>query len=135
MKKNLKKIFTLLLVVSLVTGCGCTKKENNVTGENNAIDDNNKEQTVVDDQIFEGLEFVNVGVSDGVIKTIVINNTGFVYEGSKFSMKVMDSNGNVLIETTDEVKTKMENGTTQTIETKVDIDLSNAASIEYSIVK
>jgi hypothetical protein len=135
MKKNLKKIFTLLLVVSLVTGCGCTKKENNVTGENNAIDDNNKEQTVVDDQIFEGLEFVNVGVSDGVIKTIVINNTGFVYEGSKFSMKVMDSNGNVLIETTDEVKTKMENGTTQTIETKVDIDLSEAASIEYSIVK
>jgi hypothetical protein len=29
----------------------------------------------------------------------------------------------------------MENGTTQTIETKVDIDLSEAASIEYSIVK
>jgi hypothetical protein len=133
MKKNLKKIFTLLLVVSLVTGCGCTKKENNVT--NNATGENNKEQTVVDDQIYEGLEFVNVGVSNGVIKTIVINNTGFVYEGSKFSMKVMDSNGNVLIETTDEVKTKMENGTTQTIETKVDIDLSNAASIEYSIVK
>jgi hypothetical protein len=133
MKKNLKKIFAMLLVVSLVTGCGCTKKENNVT--NNATGENNKEQTVVDDQIYEGLEFVNVGVSNGVIKTIVINNTGFVYEGSKFSIKVMDSNGNVLIETTDEVKTKMENGTTQTIETKVDIDLSEAASIEYSIVK
>jgi hypothetical protein len=116
MKKNLKKIFAMLLVVSLVTGCGCTKKENNVT--NNATGENNKEQTVVDDQIYEGLEFVNVGVSNGVIKTIVINNTGFVYEGSKFSIKVMDSNG-----------------TTQTIETKVDIDLSNAASIEYSIVK
>jgi hypothetical protein len=133
MKKNLKKIFAMLLVAALVTGCGCTKKENNVT--NNATGENNKEQTVVDDQIYEGLEFVNVGVSNGVIKTIVINNTGVVYEGSKFSIKVMDSNGDVLIETTDEVKTKMENGTTQTIETKVDIDLSNAASIEYSIVK
>jgi hypothetical protein len=135
MKKNFKKLFTMLLVVSLVTGCGCTKKENNVTNESNISGENNKEQTVVDDQIYEGLEFVNVGVSNGVIKTIVINNTGVVYEGSKFSMKVMDSNGNVLIEATDEVKTKMENGTTQTIETKVDIDLSEAASIEYSIVK
>lgn len=129
MKKNLKKLFTLLLVVGLVTGCGCTKKN-----ENKKPEANNGE-TVVDDQVYEGLEFVNVGASDGIIKTIVINNTGVVYEGSKFSMKIMDENGNVLKEITDEVTTKMENGTTQTIETKVDIDLSKAASIEYSIVK
>lgn len=131
MKNNLKKLFALLLVIGLVTGCGCNKKDKE---ENNKVN-NDGNQTVVEDQVFEGLEFVNVGASNGVVTTIVINNTGLVYEGSKFSMKIMDENGNVLVELTDEVKTKMETGTTQTIETKTNADLSKAASIEYSIVR
>ena len=130
MKKIITTSISMLLVLGLVTGCGCNKKEENTS--NTATNEN---QTVVEDQVFEGLEFVNVGASNGVITTIVINNTGVVYEGSKFSMKIMDENGNVLKEITDEVTQKMENGTTQTIETKTDIDLSKAVSIEYSIVK
>ena len=131
MKKIITTSMSMLLVVGLVTGCGCNKKEKE---ENNKVN-NDGNQTVVEDQVFEGLEFVNVGASNGVVTTIVINNTGLVYEGSKFSMKIMDENGNVLTELTDEVKTKMETGTTQTIETKTKVDLSKAASIEYSIVK
>ena len=50
-------------------------------------------------------------------------------------MKIMDKEGNVLKEVEDEVKEPMETGTTKNIETKVDIDLSKAGSIEYSIVK
>ena len=129
MKKVVITSISMLLVLGLVTGCGCNKKEEKATNETD------KDQTVVEDQVFEGLEFVNAGISDGVITTIVINNTGVVYEGSKFSMKITDSEGNVLGELTDEVKTKMETGTTETIETKTGIDLSKAASIEYSIVK
>ena len=127
MKKNVERLLGILLVLGLVTGCGCSKedkKENVNTGD----------QTVVEDQIFEGLEFVNVGASDGIIKTVVINNTGVKYEGSKFSMKIMDENGNVIVELTDEVKEEMETGTTKTIETKTDADLSKAVSIEYSIL-
>ena len=126
MKKVIITI-SMLLVLGLVTGCGCSKedkKENANTGD----------QTVVEDQIFEGLEFVNVGASDGIIKTVVINNTGVKYEGSKFSMKIMDENGNVIVELTDEVKEEIETGTTKTIETKTDVDLSKAVSIEYSIL-
>ena len=127
MKKNIKRLLGMLLVLGLVTGCGCSKEsqKNNI---------NNGDQTVVEDQIFEGLEFVNVGASDGIIKTVVINNTGVKYEGSKFSMKIMDENGNVIVELTDEVKEEMETGTTKTIETKTDADLSKAVSIEYSIL-
>ena len=121
----------MLLVLNLVAGCGKKDKDNNT----NNGETTNKEQTVVEDQIFEGLEFVNVGASDGVIKTVVINNTGVVYEGSKFSMKIMDANGNVLVEATDEVKGAMETGTTKEISTKVNADLSKAASMEYSIVR
>lgn len=29
MKNNLRKIFTMLLVVGLVTGCGCSKNKDN----------------------------------------------------------------------------------------------------------
>ena len=128
----MKKIIimaSIFLAAFSLTGCGCDKKNND--DETN----NDNTQTVVDDQIFEGLEFVNVGASNGVIKTVVINNTGVLYEGSKFSMKIMDANGNVLGELVDEVTTKMETGTTQTIETKTKIDLSKAVSIKYSIVK
>ena len=126
MKKVIITI-SMLLVLGLVTGCGCSKEsqKNNI---------NNGDQTVVEDQIFEGLEFVNVGASDGIIKTVVINNTGVKYEESKFSMKIMDENGNVIVELTDEVKEEMETGTTKTIETKTDADLSKAVSIEYSIL-
>ena len=130
MKKNILIILSMLLTLSLVTGCGCSKKENKKNIKNN----NNTEQTVVEDQIFEGLEFVNVSAKDGVIKTVVINNTGYVYEGSKFSIKVMDENGNVITEEKDEVKGSMETGTTKEVQTKTKADLSKAASIEYSII-
>ena len=132
MKKVITLSLSMLLVVGLITGCGCKKKEENKKEE---INKTNENQTVVEDQVFEGLEFVNVGASNKIVKTIVINNTGVVYEGSKFSMKIMDENGNVLKEVTDKVKGPMETGTTKEIETKVDIDLSKAAAIEYSIVK
>ncbi len=63
-----------------------------------------------------------------------INNTGVVCEDLKFSIKIMDNEGNIIVELTDKVKGTMETGTTKTIETKVDKDLANVASIEYSIV-
>ena len=125
MKRNILIGIAMLLALGLVTGCGCSKKESVPKSEG---------QTVIDDQIFEGLEFVNAGASDGVITTVLINNTGVTYEGSKFSIKIMDENGNVIVELIDEVKEEMETGTTKTIETKTDADLSKAVSIEYSIL-
>ena len=126
--KKIVIITSILLVAFALTGCKDKEKENTKTN-------NNDNQSVVEDQVFEGLEFVNVGASNGIVTTVVINNTGVVYEVSKFSMKIMDENGNVIVELIDEVDTKMENGTTKTIDTKTDADLSKAASIEYSIVR
>ena len=122
--------FIVVIVISslLITGCGCSN-------ENTTEKNDNTNKTVVEDQVFEGLEFVNVSTKDGIIKTVVINNTGYTYEGSKFKMIVMDENGNVITEETDTVKGKVETGTTKEIETKTKADLSKAVSIEYSIVK
>ena len=128
MKNKLLITISMLLALGLVTGCGCTKKENKkeIT--------NNEGKTVVEDQIFEGLEFVNAGASDGVITTVLINNTGVTYEGSKFSIKIMDENGNTIVEEIDEVKEPMETGTTKEIKTKTNADLSKAVSVEYSVI-
>ena len=131
----MKKLFIVLLGGLVLTGCGSSKKNNeNIKNNNAGNNQNNVEKTVVQNQIYEGLEFVNVGASNGVIKTIVINNTGYVYEGSKFRMTIMDGNGNVITEEIDEVKESMEAGTTKEIDTNTTADLTNAASIEYSVV-
>lgn len=45
-------------------------------------------------------------------------------------MKIKDYSGNLIVELIDEVDTKIETGSTKT-----NVDLSKAASIEYSIVK
>jgi hypothetical protein len=131
MKKLVKLSLMALIALPLLTGCGCDKKEEEKVNNNT----NNQPEGVIADQKFEGLEFLNTGLDNGTITTIVINNTGVVYEGSKFSIKLMDNSGNVVGEVTDEVKNKMETGTTQTIETKTKLDLSKVSSIEYSIVK
>ena len=125
MKKNILIILSTFLVLGLLTGCGCSKKEE--TKKDN--------KTVVNNQIYEGLEFVNVSAKEGVITTVVINNTGYTYEGSKFKMTIMDENGNTLTEETDEVKESVKSGTTKEIKTKTKADLSKAASIEYEIIK
>lgn len=127
MKKNILIIVSILLVIGIVTGCGCSKK--NETKKNNS-----NEEKVVKNQIFEGLEFVNVKASNGEIKTVVINNTGYTYEGSKFSIKIMDENGKVIKEEIGEVKEPMKTGTTKEVKTKTNVDLSKAASIEYSVI-
>ena len=135
-KLKMKKLLVVFLGGLALTGCGSSKNKANesTTNNNNDNNQNNVEKTVVQNQIYEGLEFVNVGASNGVIKTIVINNTGYVYEGSKFKMTIMDGNGAVIVEEFDEVKESMEAGTTKEIDTNTTADLTNAASIEYSVV-
>lgn len=130
MKKIILRSISLLLVLGLITGCSEKNKQKN---DKPTISTETEEK--LENQNYDGLEFVNVGVSNGIIKTVVINNTGMVYEGSKFSMKIMDEYGNVLAEIIDKVDNKVETGTTKIIETKINIDLTKVAAIEYSIVK
>lgn len=126
--KIIKIIVIALITTILLTGCG--KNADNI--DNNPT---NNENNVVENQIFEGLEFVNVGINNNIIKTVIINNTGSTYEGSKISIKIIDSEGNIITEEIEEIKELIETGNTLTIETKVDKDLTNASSIEYSIIK
>ena len=126
--KKIFKLLSVLLVVGLFVGCSCSKnkKLEPVKEQTPTVEDTNK---------YDGLEFINVSAENNLVKTIIINNTGYLYEGSKFKMKIMDGSGNVIVELIDEVKEKMETGTTLEIQTDAKTDLSNASSIEYSIIK
>jgi len=130
----MKKILltSLLVTMLLITGCG--KKEEKIENNNGGVIDENN--PVVEEQVsYEGLEFLNVGASNGEVSTIVINNTGRVLSNVNFTMKIMDSEGITIVELTDAVNEKMETGTTKEVNTKTDADLSRAVSIEYSVIQ
>lgn len=137
MKENAKKIMVMLLAGMLVTGCGCSKNNNSTeseNGDNQNVPQYDEDDTVVKDQIFTGLEFVNIGLANGEITTAVINNTGVPYEGSAFTITVKDEQENVIVELTDRINETIPSGSTKTVSTPTTADLTNAYSIEYSIV-
>lgn len=129
MKKFLIGSGSLLLCLLLVSGC-----EKNNSNNNTNNNDNENEPIVLEEKSYEGIEFFNTSISNNELETLVINNSNYDHESLKFSMKIMDSNENVLKEVTDIVNTKLGIGTTTTVKTKVDADLTKAAAIEYSIV-
>lgn len=140
MKNNLKKLLGVLLVVGLVTGCGCSKKDDNKGNENKQPDVIvNTEEDVIKDQTFEGLTFTNTSLTvvDGIstLMTQVSNDTGSDYTLDEFTITVKDSEGNIVTTLPGYVGDVIRNGETRTINSSIDIDLSKASSIEYSVKK
>ena len=138
MNKQVKSLLALLLVATLVTGCGCTKKDNK---KNNAKDDVkvNTEENVIKDQTFEGLTFTNTSLTttNGVstLITEVSNSTGSDYTLEEFTITIKNKAGEVITTIPGYVGDVIKNGETRTINSSIDIDLSSASSIEYSVKK
>lgn len=139
---TLKKVCVVgLLGLSLVaTGCGCSKdkekgKEENKTPETVI----NTAQDVIKDQQFEGLEMKNTSlVIENGVSTLIVevtNNTGADYYLDKFLITVKDAQGTVLTTLHGYVSEVIPNGETKVINSSTDIDLTNAASIEYGVLK
>lgn len=138
MNKQVKSLLALLLVATLVTGCGCTKKDNK---KNNTKDDVkvNTEENVIKDQTFEGLTFTNTSLTttNGVstLITEVSNSTGEDYTLEEFTITIKNKAGEVITTIPGYVGDVIKNGETRTINSSIDIDLSSASSIEYSVKK
>lgn len=136
----MKKIGILALAAFMLiaTGCGCNKKEEvEETKEPETIV--NTEENVIKDQEFEGLTMTNTSlvVTDGIssLVTEVSNNTGADYYLNEFKIIVKDADGNEMTTLPGYVGEVIPNGETRTINSSIDIDLSKAASIEYSVDK
>lgn len=135
MKKVALMSFAVLALVA--TGCGCDKKEK-TKEENQPIVNTN--ENVVKDQEVNGLSFVNTSLvyenGSSTLITEVTNNTGADYNLGDFYIIVKDENGSEMIRLLAYVGDVIPAGETRTVSAGTDMDLSKAASIEYTeIVK
>lgn len=133
-------IVGLVAVTLFVTGCGCSKDKNNdkkTTKEPETVV--NTAEDVIKDQEFEGLKMTNTSlVVEGGISTLITevsNNTGSDYYLNQFKITVKDKDGNVITTLSGYVGAVIPNGKVRVINTSSDLDLSNADSIEYSVIK
>ena len=136
----MKKIVLLGLVgfTLFATCCGCDKKENKKE-EKEPETIINTNENVIKDQIFDGLTMTNTSLvttnGSSSLVTEVTNNTGSDYYLVEFIITVKDAEGNVMATLPGHVGDVIANGETRTIDSLIDIDLSEAASIEYSVTK
>ena len=135
----MKKISIALIIVLATTLLitGCDKKSSKK--DNEEITKTNTNENVVKDQIVDELQFTKTSLTttNGIstLVTEVTNNTGEDYNLVEFIITAKDENGKVLATFPGYVGEVIENGTSKTIDSSIDIDLSEAASVEYSVEK
>ena len=139
----MKKILTIGLIglTLFATGCGCNKKEGNGNSPTLEPDTGtviNTAEDVIKDQELDGLQMRNTAltVTNGVstLITEITNNTGTDYNLVEFSVAIKGADGSVMY-TFGGFIGDVTSGETKTISSSVDIDLSSATSIEYSVKK
>lgn len=143
MVKEIKKIglIGLVGVALFATGCGCSKDKKTEEKETNKEPETtiNTNEEVIKDQEFEGLKMTNTSlVTVGGVSTLVTevsNNTGSDYYLNEFTITAKNADGKVLATLPGYVGDVIRNGETKVINSSIDIDLSSATSIEYSVVR
>lgn len=141
MKNNLKRlaVFGLVAISLVATGCGCSKDEKDNNKKQEGDTTINTSQDVIKDQEFEGLKMENTSLvmenGRSTLVTEVTNNTGADYYLQMFTITVKDSDGKVITTLPGYAGDVIRNGETKVINSSTDRDLTNAASIEYSVTK
>ena len=129
MKKNLNIVFSLILVMFLVTGCGCNKKDNN----KEVVDPN---KPVINYKTIKNLKFGTASfyVSNGktYVDTTIINETNNDIKIEKFTILFKDSN-NKTIKTLDVSLDVVKKKETKNINESIDGELYEIANIDYEI--
>ena len=134
MNKKIKLILVGIIGISLLTGC--FKKEKQETEEPIKVNTN---ENVIKDQEVEGLKMTNTSLvyenGTTTLETLVINNTEEDYTINKIKITVKDKEGNVVTTLTGTIADTIKPGESRVIDSDTPMDLSEAGSIEYSIIK
>lgn len=132
MNKIVKIILISLIGLSLLTGCG--KKE-----EIEPPIKVNTNENVIKDQEVEGLRMTNTSLvyenGTTTLVTEVTNNTKEDYPVKRIKITVKDKEGNIITTLIGTIADTIKPGESRIIDSDTPIDLSEAESIEYSIVK
>lgn len=135
MRKNYLRIFSLLFMVLIITGCGCSKKsEPKDPIKQEEKNNENVNAPVVNYKDFKGLKigtasfsvngektFVKVSIKNDSNQSITVNN---------FKILLKDSDGKVVEELTENLGT-LKPSETKEINDSVDKKLLNIATIDY----
>ena len=134
MKKVLTLSISMLLVLGLVTGCGCNKKEEIKKDENY-----NTNTGVIEDKVVEELKLTNISLvskgNNSTLVTLVTNPTKEDKEVRIFNIYVKDKDGNEIVTLQGYVGGVVPAGQSREIESNVDMNLDHAHTIEYEILK
>ena len=136
MKKIVILTLSALLLVGLITGCGCKKKEKETKKDEVKVNTNKE---VIKDQEVDGIKMTNTSMvtTNGITKltTSVTNDTDTDYKLNEYMIIIKDKEGKEIVKIPGYVGDTIKAGETRTINSSVDIDLSKAASIEYEVKK
>lgn len=134
MKKKIVISLTVLLVLGIITGCGCKKKTEDKKEETKTY---NQNKGVIEDKEVDGLKFTNTSlVSTGNKSTLVTSVTNPTKEDKKvkiFDIYVKDKEGNIIVTLQGYVGGVIPAGETRDITSNVDMNLSNAVKVEYEL--
>ena len=130
-----KKVLNLLLILVLVIGVvGCGNKKVETKSDEHVIKEN-KNKGVVREQTVDGISFTNTSLKtvDGMstIETTITNNTDSEYTKEKFTIIIKDKNGDVIQKMPGYINDTIPAGGSIVINSGIDVDLSNAYSVEY----
>ena len=144
MKKNLLTILAIFLVVGVVSGCSCKKKDSKdgkttPNGNTKQEESYNTNEDVIKDQDVEGLKLTNTSLVSteysATLVTSVTNPTSSDIDVRIFYIHVKDKDGNEIVTLQGYVGGKVPAGETREITSSVDRNLDDAASIEYELVE
>ena len=138
MKKVLVTSLSMMMVLTLMTGCGCNKKTSGPTEQDKKISKNTSKD-VVKDQVVEGIKMTNTSMvtNDGVttITVKVTNNTGSDYKLNEYVMIMKDKDGKEIRRIPGYIGSVIKNGEVKEIKSTTNVDLSDVVSIEYEVKK
>ena len=137
MKKMILTLSILICCLCIITGCG-KKNDKGIKQDNNTpVVKENTNENVIKDQTVSGIEFTNTSLKivDGMstIVTKITNNTNGEYTKDSFTIIIKDNNGKVIQEIPGYINRSIPVGESLVISSGVDVDLSNAYSVEYKV--
>lgn len=139
MKKKNIVIIALIILILIVLGVVLISGNVDNKSDEKTNTTVNNEKGVTKDQIVDGLKLENTSliITNGIstLETTVINNTGKDYELKEFTITIKDKDDKVITTIPGYVGGIIKDKETKKINSSVDIDLSNARKVEYSIKK
>lgn len=131
MKKKIISLLSVLLIIGIITGCGCKKK-------NNKTNNNNQEKNIsLEAQTIDDIEISNVNITydgaDSTFTAIVTNKSSESKKIGIIDIILKDKDNNEIITLKGLIDKDVEANNSVGITSGTGIDITETKSIEYKI--